>query len=162
MYGPWGIVVNQRSLSIDQPASYIPLGQGITWLSDAPDDRPSLEAGRTYGQTLSFAAAGPVRRDLVVSLRLVGYEADGFHWAWWDLDDGVPALGAIPTLKWLASSEVRDPHRLQVDPAAPAGQQTELLLRLYDAFTGRPLPILDERITDQAPWIPFGRSTIAD
>jgi hypothetical protein len=100
----------------------------------------------------------PVQRDLVVSVRLIGYEEDGFHWAWWDLDDGVPAMGAIPTLKWIGGSTVRDPHWLRVDPAAQPGQQVGGIVRLYDAFTERPLPLLDERIGQNYLGIPLGET----
>jgi hypothetical protein len=94
--------------------------------------------------------------DLVVSVRLIGLEPDGFHWAWWDLNDSIPALGAIPTLKWIAGSAVRSPHRVTVDTAALPGQTITGALTMYDAFTGRPLPILDERITAQYAWVPLG------
>jgi hypothetical protein len=42
----------------------------------------------------------------MVSVRLIGLEPDGVHWAWWDLQDSVPAMGAIPTLKWIDGSLV--------------------------------------------------------
>jgi hypothetical protein len=40
------------------------------------------------------------------------------------------------------------------DGAAP-GQVIGTLV-LYDAFTGRTLPVLDERLAAAAPWIPLG------
>jgi hypothetical protein len=97
---------------------------------------------------------------LVVSVRLVGFEEDGFHWAWWDLNDSVPALGAIPTLKWIGGSTVYDPHVVTVDGAAVPGQTVGGLLVVYDAFTGRPLPILDEGISQQTTWIPIGTTVV--
>ncbi|MCP4424484.1 MAG: hypothetical protein GY803_08340 [Chloroflexi bacterium] len=101
-------------------------------------------------------------RDLVVSVRLIGYEDDGYHWAWWDLDDSIPAMGAIPTLKWIGGSTALSPHTPVVDPAAQPGQTIGATLRVYDAFTNRPLSILDERIVNelQLPWIPLGTSNI--
>jgi hypothetical protein len=103
-----------------------------------------------------------VLRDRIVSLRLVGYEPDGFHWAWTDLHDGVPALGAIPTLKWVRNSWVRDPHPLTVAPTATPGQQVGGILRLYDAFTNRPVPILDEDILNGFLGIPLGNAAISE
>jgi hypothetical protein len=99
-------------------------------------------------------------RDLVVSIRLVGYEPNSFLWAWWDLNDSIPALGAIPTLKWMNGAAVRDPHLVVVAEDAPSGQQVGALLRLYDAFNGRPVPILDDRIGQDAPWVPVGMTVV--
>jgi len=162
LVGPWGTIQQGASISNDQPANYVPLGQGIIWTARAATDDNSIEAGQELRLRQRFSTSTPVLRDLIVSLRLVGYEEDGFHWAWWDLDDGVPAMGAIPTLKWIADSNVQDPRWLTVDKSAWPGQSIEPLLRLYDAFSNRPLPILDERITEVAPWIPFGQSTVYD
>jgi hypothetical protein len=66
-------------------------------------------------------------------------------------------MGAIPTLKWIGGTQVRAPHTLPINPQAQPGQQIGATLRLYDAFTNRPLPILDERITNQFAWIPLGK-----
>jgi hypothetical protein len=77
-------------------------------------------------------------------------------WAWWDLNDSVPALGAIPTLKWIGGSRVYDPHVVMVDGAAVNGQTVGGLLVVYDAFTGRPVAILDEGISQETTWIPLG------
>ena len=104
-----------------------------------------------------MAASRPVLRDQIVSLRLVGYEEDGLYWNWWDLDDGVPAMGAILTLKWIAGSQVRDPKWPKVSKEAWPGQLVEPLLRVYDAFTGRPLPILEEGINQAMPWVPWAK-----
>jgi hypothetical protein len=90
----------------------------------------------------------------------VGYEADGFHWAWWVLTDSVPALGAIPTLKWVIGSAVSDLHLVRVSEDAPAGQEIGALLCIYDVFNGRPVPILDDRIGQEAPWVVVGVGVI--
>lgn len=158
--GAWGL---QRTAGLPaQPGQhYVALGQGLVWLGEqALDDVSSPQPGERLFLPQHFAASRPVQRDLVVSVRLVGYEADGFHWAWWALDDGVPALGAIPTLKWIAGSRVWDPHWLVVADQATPVQQLGGLVRLYDAFTGAPLPILDERIGEQLPAVPLGRARV--
>ena len=158
--GAWGI---QRSGGLPaQPGQhYVPLGQGLVWLGEqALNGIASPQPGERLYLPQRLAASQPVLRDLVVSVRLVGYEDDGFHWAWWELDDGVPALGAIPTLKWVAGSRVWDPHWLEVDGAATPRQELGGLVRLYDAFTGAPLPILDERIGDGVVAVPLGRSRV--
>jgi hypothetical protein len=162
-FGPWGVTRNNQQLTVNNQQFYVPLGQGIIWTGQLLDQSPvsSLQS-LTLRQT--FHSSRPVLHDLVISVRLIGYEADGFHWAWWDLDDWVPALGAIPTLKWIGGTAVHAPHTLQVDPAAHPGQTIGATLRLYDAFTNRPLPILDERITNelQLPWIPLGQTTVVE
>ncbi|MCB9006931.1 MAG: hypothetical protein H6656_06150 [Ardenticatenaceae bacterium] len=138
---------------------------------------------------MRFINGRPQLRDYVVSTRLVGYEPDNFTWAWCDLVDGIPAMGGIPTLKWIQGSRVQSPRTvifpsrtepasfngfcqsdkpapgapiLFVDNAATPGQTVGGILRLYDAFTNRPLPILDERITAVTSWIPLGEATIGE
>jgi hypothetical protein len=159
LLGAWGVTGEPWVPPTDSTTHYVPLGQGIVWTGGM-----MAETAVTPGESLTlrqeFAAGAPITSDLVTSVRLIGYEADGFHWAWWDLSDGVPALGAIPTLKWIAGSQVNDPHFVTVNPDAPAGQTVGATVRLYDAFTNRPVPILDERITGelQLPWIPLGQA----
>jgi hypothetical protein len=71
-------------------------------------------------------------------------------------------LGAIPTLKWMNSSAVSDPHLVIVDENALPGQWVGALLGLYDAFNGRPVPILDNRIGQDTPWIPAGITIVGE
>ncbi len=161
-FGPWGLKIHNSQLALRHSQFYVPLGQGIVWTGrPIPQSPISNLQSLTLPQT--FRSSSPIRRDLVVSVRLIGYEADGFHWAWWDLEDSIPAMGAIPTLKWIAGSTVRSPHRLVMDAAAQPGQLIGATVRVYDAFTNRPLPILDERITNemQLPWIPLGQTHAA-
>jgi hypothetical protein len=161
-YGPWGLV--RRGSVAERPGQYyVPLGQGLVWLGEQRlDDVGTARAGERLYLPQRLAASAPVRRDLVVSVRLVGYEPDGFHWAWWQLDDGVPALGAIPTLKWVAGTRVWDPHWLEVAGDAPPGQALGGFVRLYDAFTGQPLAILDERLVEGLPAIPLGQAVAGE
>lgn len=138
---------------------------------------------------MQFINGRPQLRDYVVSTRFVGYAEDNFTWVWCDLVDGIPAMGGIPTLKWISGSQVQSPRTvvfpprtepasftgfcqsekpapgapiLYVDSSATDGQTAAALLVLYDAFTNRPLPILDERITDVTSWIPMGEIKIED
>ncbi len=160
--GPWGQEIANSALSTVNDSYFVPHGQGIIWLGPSTQNHQSLEPGKPLEIDGDFVSSGPVASDLTVSMRLVGYEEDDFHWAWWDLVDGTPAMGAIPTLKWIDSSRVRDPRWPTVSDDAYEGQVIEPLLRLYDAFTGRPLPILDERLSSQAPWIPLGKNAVTD
>ena len=97
---------------------------------------------------LNFTAARPLLRDTVVSVQLTGN-------GWRVTDDSVPALGAIPTLKWIAGSQVLDPHTLKIpEQAAPGPAQLSVIL--YDAFTQEPLALLDAELIKQGQAIPIG------
>ena len=159
-YGPWG--VPRRGTLAPEPADhYVPLGHGIVWRGATPLPRPLSTDNNHLTTSNRFTASRPVLRDLVVSNRLIGFVEGGGAWAWSDLDDGVPALGAIPTLKWIAGSRVRDPHFLEVPPQAEPGQTVGGLVTLYEAFTGRTVPVLDERIRQAYPGIPLAPTVIA-
>jgi len=147
--------VGGRTFARETEQWYVPLGQGLVWIGN-----PALPNARTTISSHHFLSGRPVLRDLVVSMRLIGYEEDGFHWAWWSLDDSVPAMGAIPTLKWIGGSAVRAPHFTPIAPEAVTGQQVGGALSVYDAFTKRPLPILDERITADYQWIPLASGVV--
>ena len=158
-FGPWGLIIHNSQFTIHHSQFYVPLGQGIVWKGD-PLTHASLSTLQPLTLVQTFTSRRPITRDLVISVRLIGFEADGFHWAWWDLEDSIPAMGAIPTLKWIAGSTVHSPHRVVVDAATQPGQAVGATVRVYDAFTTRPLPLLDERITNdlQLPWIPLGQT----
>jgi len=148
----WGMT---RPLSLAPPtrSHYVPLGQGIVW-TGINDPRP-VAPGQSFVWRPRLEASQPILRDLVVSVALIGYQPDGYFWAWRAQDDSVPAMGGMPTLKWIAGTAVTSPHWLTVDATAVPGQTIGGTLILYDAFTQRPLPILDERLVQQAPWIPL-------
>lgn len=161
-YGPWGLVLRGTTMRPNREQYYVPLGQGIIYTAEPPLAGIDLAAGSSVTLPAHFASSAPVLRDLVVSVRLVGYEPDGFHWAWWDLHDSIPALGAIPTLKWIAGTRVRDPHPLRASEEAESGQEVGGILMLYDAFTARLLPILDAEISAELLGIPLGTTTIKE
>jgi hypothetical protein len=62
----------------------------------------------------------------------------------------------------MPGTAVTDPHLVTISPDAPTGQWIEALIRLYDAFTGRPLPILDNRIGQEAPWVVVGGTIVKE
>jgi hypothetical protein len=163
--GPWGIPQTYWQLPQQQwplwgwgtplISHYVPFAQGIVWTGETlPADVGTPGDSLTLDQYLQ--SARPLASDFVVSVRLIGLESDGFHWAWWDLNDSIPALGAIPTLKWIAGSAVRSPHQVTISAEAVPGQTITGALTLYDAFTGRPLGILDERMVTEFGWVPLG------
>lgn len=158
--GVWGVPVSKwrfpRGLADEH---YVPFGQGIVWSGEMLND-VGLAPGESLVLNQDFHSAKPINRDYVVSVRLIGLEADGVHWAWWDLQDSIPAMGAIPTLKWVDGSFVRSPHRVTAAASAVPGQSLTCALAIYDSFTNRPLPILDERLTAENPWVPHCRGTV--
>ncbi|MCB8928002.1 MAG: hypothetical protein H6652_20540 [Ardenticatenaceae bacterium] len=189
--GPWALPSQSWAPPEARAAAhYVPLGEGLVWVGDALTDwQAPLVPGHSYSLPMRFINGRPLLRDIVISTRLVGYEADNFTWAWCDLVDGIPAMGGIPTLKWIHGSAVQSPRTivfpprtepaafigfcqsekpapgaptLYVDNAASNGQTAGGILVLYDAFTNRPLPILDERITAVTSWIPLGTAIIED
>ncbi len=121
---------------------YVPLGAGMV-LTGLDGPTKALEPGAEATLNLRFRAQRPLERDYIISAALIGLNEDG-TWAWRDSHDGVPALGAIPTLKWIRGSVIRDPRRLTVPADAPV---TPIVgsLTVYDHFTQAPLPPLDER-----------------
>ncbi|MCL4507542.1 MAG: DUF2723 domain-containing protein [Chloroflexi bacterium] len=84
---------------------------------------------------LRWLSARSITSDFIVSVRVEGV---GFHAA----HDGEPALGALPTLKWIRGSLITDRH-----PFALGNYQGALdgTVVVYDAFTEQNLPPLDER-----------------
>lgn len=86
---------------------------------------------------LEWIGLEPLVRDYTVSVQLSGESG------WRAQDDGTPALGAIPTLKWIRGTQVMDRHRIALPPDAtgPANIQVSV----YDAFTQAPLGVLDDR-----------------
>lgn len=75
----------------------------------------------------------------------VSVQAHGDSWT--AQDDGTPALGAIPTLKWLPGMVIRDRHRIQLPADLPADAPYRVTVGVYDAFSLEPLPVTDgERV----------------
>jgi hypothetical protein len=120
------------------PARYVPLGgeMAFTGWRIVPEQAISGEILRLQPR---FLALRPLVHDYSVSL---GFEntAEG----WEVKSDGTPALGAIPTLKWLRGWQVEDSRRLTVPQ--DAGGPGTLTLSAYEAFTLEPLQVLDERL----------------
>ncbi|MCC7361869.1 MAG: DUF2723 domain-containing protein [Anaerolineales bacterium] len=137
------------------PERAIPLGSAL-WL-DGWQVTPSgpLRPGDTLRVRLHFLAARPLTADYSVKVALIG---PGY--AWQTASDGTPAGGALPTLKWIAGSRVTDEHVLTI-PADAAAGEAQLALAVYDAFTQRPLAILDPALAAQGPTVPLGSVTVA-
>ncbi len=126
--GPWGVPARRCPLPEPRPAQRYLLFGGEMALTGA-----SLQ-GHTVD--LQWLALRPLTRDYSVSVQALGP-------GWRAQDDGTPALGAIPTLKWIRGIQVRDRHRL-TRPEGAKGQGA-LTVAVYDAFTLEPLIVLDDR-----------------
>jgi hypothetical protein len=138
LLGPWNLGVGHR-LSLPQAppgARYTPFG-GEMLLVQARYPVAAVASG-SMRVRLIFVGAKAITHDYTVSLSL-----DGEGGAWHAQHDGTPALGAIPTLKWIQGITVEDEHTLTL-PENASGNGA-LRLTVYDAFTVRPLPVLDER-----------------
>ena len=140
LLGPWKAPVSNR-VRLPKPSGeerYVCLG-GEMILVSAEYPATAPRDGAPLRTRMTFVGAAPITHDYSVSLSL----AEETN-AWRTQHDGTPALGAIPTLKWIRGVTVRDEHSLKLPPGA-AGHGV-LRLAVYDAFTMRPLPVLDERL----------------
>jgi hypothetical protein len=137
------------------PDGAIPLGSDV-WLADSRL-RPAgpLRPGDSITVQLNFIAARPINADYVVGVSLVDE-----HWRWRAQSDGIPAGGAIPTLKWIAGSRIRDTHTLRVPQDAQPGK-AYLSVTVYDFFTQQPLGILDPALAAAGPAVPLGTVEIS-
>ena len=104
---------------------------------------------------LRFSALRPIVHDYTISVRLADVKG-----GWSVQDDSTPASGAIPTLKWIREASVADRHVL-VLPSNVVSGEAKLSLLVYDAFTLRPLAILDERLAKLGPFVPLGRVKVS-
>ena len=150
-----------RDAPLPAPAAgerYVPFGDSLA-MTGFEGSVGDLEPGGDVTLGLRFLSMRPLERDYVVSTPLTGLNPDG-TWAWRSADDTVdtvPALGAIPTLKWIHGSAIFDPHNVTIPGNAPPVPVTSSLV-IYDHFTQAPLPPLDERL---GPSVPLGTWTIS-
>ena len=127
---------------------YVPFGDALV-LVGVRGPSGALEPGSEVTVRLRLLGRMPLERDLIASTSLTGLKPDG-TWAWRTSNDTVPALGAIPTLKWIQGSSILDPHRMGVPADAPSVPIVGSLL-IYDHFTQGGLPNLDERLDTAVP-----------
>jgi len=136
--GAWGIA-SSAPVALPYPAAdghYLPFGGSLALVG--VEANPAWSPGRQGRIALRFLGLRSIVDDTVVSI-----SAEGSGMAMIQ-SDSVPALGAIPTFKWVRGSQVTDVHLLSVP--ADAHGQVELSLGLYDAFTAGALSPLDERL----------------
>jgi hypothetical protein len=137
--GAWGIP-RATSQPLPDPGSgtprYVAFGGKLALIGVRTGGWTTRDHGRI---ALCFLALRPIVRDYIISVGVLGSAVTDAP------SDGVPAIGAIPTFKWIRSSLVNDVHLIYVQ----GGGEAELTLGVYDAFTTTALPPLDERIARQ-------------
>jgi hypothetical protein len=100
--------------------------------------------GETMALDVALLSLRPLTSDDSTSVRLLS--ADG---QWLGTHDSQPALGAVPTLKWIAGSQIADRHLLAV-PGDFTGQAVQATLVAYERFRMVQLRPMDGRF-DQVP-----------
>lgn len=139
--GPWGRAMGTAlTLRLPPgPVRYVPLGGRMVYLGLQGGPQPAV-AGQPVAIRPRFMALRPLLRDYSVSVGLLSAEPP-----WERKDDGTPAMGAIPTLKWLTGWIVEAPYAPTPPADAPPGR-AQITVSVYDAFTLAPLAVLDERL----------------
>jgi len=124
---------HQRLSAYVDGERYVPFGDQMALIASS-----SQRNGSALKADLVWLAARPIVDDYIVSVRVAGGPVYLSH-------DGVPALGDLPTLKWIRGSRVLDRHPFEL-----GGYQGALKgsVVVYDSVTQLPLPPLDERYTD--------------
>jgi hypothetical protein len=102
---------------------------------------------------LDFLALRPITEDLTIVVTLAGE-------GWRTQVNRVPVDGALPTLKWITGSRVRDRYTLTIPAEAMPGVAT-VTLGWFDTFTQRDLPPLDRDLAQRGPGIPLGTVTLS-
>ena len=139
--GPWGWSLRELRLPDPTPAArFVPLGDAMALVGATLDGEAGVVPGTSLTLRLDFLALKPLVDDYGVSVRLLD-GAGGLR----DMHDLQPALGAIPTLKWIRGSRVTDPHPLQV-PDDLDGGTVKATLVVYERFRGSLLLPLDGRM----------------
>ena len=151
--GPWNWPQGGRlALPTPPPRShYVDLGGEMLLAGVEYRRPPKLQAGDAIRVELHLVAKKPILHDYVVSVRLTD-EAGRLL----SQDDTVPALGSIPTLKWIRGSSVSDVHFVSIPVGAQAGS-LRLSLVVYDAFTMRKLGLLDDRLAKLGTSVPLAQ-----
>ncbi|MBU0705083.1 MAG: hypothetical protein KKC18_14595, partial [Chloroflexi bacterium] len=146
--GPWGWPLRAIRLPAPAPdARFVPLGDEMVVTGATARPGPP---GETMTVDVTLVALRPLTADAAVSVRLM--DADG---RWLDRHDIQPALGAIPTLKWIRGSRVVDRHLLRI-PGDFTGDEVQAALVAYERFRMTSLVPLDGRFSE----VPLGAWSI--
>jgi hypothetical protein len=144
------ITITSLQLPVSHPPDAVPLGASILLTGFEIHPSGPVRPGEAVTVDLHFLAARPIVEDDAVKVDLIGP-----NYAWRVQSDGTPAVGAIPTLKWIAGSRIAD-RRVLTIPADAAPGTAQLVLAMYDSFTQQDLPILDPALAALGPTVPLG------
>ena len=106
--------------------------------------------GKMVAVDVTIMALRPLVSDDGTSVRLIDGEG-----RWLAAHDCQPALGAVPTLKWIGGSRVIDRHLLPL-PEDFAGGEVRATLVAYERFRMTALPPMDGRFSE----VPLGTWTL--
>ena len=141
--GPWGWPVDEIRLpAVASGARFVPLGDEMAVIG--AEASPAVP-GKTMAVDVELVSLRPLTSDDGTSVRVI--DGDGRFAA----HDCQPALGAIPTLKWIRGSRVVDRHLLPL-PEDFAAQSGQAMLVAYERFRMMPLPPMDGRFSQ----VPLG------
>jgi hypothetical protein len=137
--GPWGWPVDEVRLPAPAlDARFVPLGEEMALVGVTP--RRAVQGG-IVPVDVTLVGLRPLTTDDGTSVRLVA--GDGRV----AVHDCQPALGAVPTLKWIRGSRVVDRHLLPVGDDFGEARATFVA---YERFRLTPLPPMDARF-EQVP-----------
>jgi hypothetical protein len=148
--GPWGWARKQVGLPPAAPgARYVPFGDEIALIGVKPVRGQPISSGGTLMVQLAFLTLKPLVSDDAISVSLWAPEGGLL-----DRHSMQPALGAIPTLKWIRGTRVLDPHPLRVAPELQ-GEVVRASLVVYERFRGPATPLrpLDGRVGEVQVWL---------
>ena len=144
--GPWGWPVRWVLLPVPPgDVRFVPLGDemavvGVRFSPAAPGTLMTVD--------VHLVGLRALTDDVATSVRLTD-EAGRYLGA----HDCQPALGTVPTLKWIGGSRVRDRHLIPV-PADWTGGAVRATLVAYERFRMTPLLPLDDRRWEAVPLRP--------
>ncbi len=150
--GAWRWPIQKLRLpSPSRDALFVPLGNemaviGVQTLRTHSDERsvlaPAPQPTEAVAVDVVLVGLRPLVDDYSTSVRLT--DTAGQRLA---MHDYQPALGAIPTLKWIRGSRVVDRHIIPL-PTGAAGEAVQATLVVYERFRLTPLPAPDGRLTE--------------
>jgi hypothetical protein len=142
--GSWGWPLSEVRLPTPPlDARFVPLGDEMAVTGVTAHPAPP---GETMAVDVKLIALRPLTSDDGISVRLMDLQGQ-----WLDRHDIQPALGAIPTLKWIRGSRVMDRHLLRV-PEDFADSEVQVTLVAYERFRMTSLLSMDGRFSE----VPLG------
>jgi hypothetical protein len=157
--GPWGWPAREVRLPAPlREARFVPLGDEMAVVGATARPVTSgkkggigsgchpAASGEMVAVDVTLVALRPLVNDDGTSVRLMDGEG-----RWLAAHDCQPALGAVPTLKWIRGSRVIDRHLLPL-PADFPGGEVQATLVAYERFRMTPLPPMDGRFSQ----VPLG------